>query len=269
MPVLIPIVFLLSLALFSAQAVAAPVIAYNTYLYPPFRNADGSGLAHDLVMLLNQRMGGEQFKLVHVPRARLLMHLDHPVQRFNGIAIFLNPAFVGRQRAALFNWSEPLFSDRNVLVFRGAPVSAGELAAGKKGRRFGGVRGNHYQLWDPLVLRGQLQRDDGADEWGNVRKLEAGRIDFTQMNALTFEAMQAQAPELAYLTAVPEPSDSNRRCILISQSLSAPMAERLSRIVSELPADPAWQALMQRYGLHPPGKSQATSKEALRQARRS
>ena len=86
---------LLRAALPRAQAAAATLVAYNTYLYPPFRNADGSGLAADLVALLNRHMQGDQFKLVHVPRARLLVRLDDAADPFNGIAIFLNPALVG------------------------------------------------------------------------------------------------------------------------------------------------------------------------------
>src|SRR5262245_10594938 len=90
-------------------AAAAPVNVYNTYLYPPFHNADGSGMAADLVALLDRRLGGGQLKLVHLPRRRLLSLMDDQERPFDGMAVFLNPAFVGAQRAARVDWSEALF----------------------------------------------------------------------------------------------------------------------------------------------------------------
>ena len=238
--------------LLAANAWSATYNAYNTYLYPPFVDARGGGLASDVVALLNKHLGGDRLVLVNVPRARFLVEASQPGRDVDGIALFLVPEFVDdRLPPGRYQWSAPLFADFNVLVFRGDGQPSGALPVALKGWRFGAVRGNVYRFVDPLVARGDVLRDEGADELGNLRKLAAGRIDFTQLNQMYFRSLSRQGTELQGLVAVMEPGSVFQRRILLSRQAPRAFTAKLAAALARLRHDPEWLALAARYGVPP------------------
>lgn len=239
--------------LLAAPAWGATYTAYNTYLYPPFVHADGSGLARDMVALLNRHMGEDRFVLANVPRARFLVMASQAGRDFDGIALFLVPRFVeGRLPPGRYLWSAPIFRDFNVLVFRATHQPSGPLPGALHGWRFGAVRGNTYTYVDPLVARGAVQRDEGADELGNLRKLAAGRIDFTQLNQMNFRQLNSDVQDLQGLVAVMEPGSMFQRHILLSRHAPEALRARLAAVLARLPQDREWQQLAARYGVQLP-----------------
>lgn len=102
---------LLVLLAWPSWAAAASYTAYNTYLHPPFLQPEGGGLAAELVQALNRHLGNDQFVLQNVPRARFLAMTNRRPDKFDGIALFLTPAFVKGQLRPRYGWSEPLLGD--------------------------------------------------------------------------------------------------------------------------------------------------------------
>ncbi len=242
---------LLLLLAWPIWAAAATYTAYNTYLHPPFVQPDGNGLAAELVQALNRNMGDDQFVLQNVPRARFLAMAGHGPKRIDGIALFLSPAFLKSPLARRYRWSAPLFSDHNVLVFKAGNVPASPMPASLRGLRFGAVRGHVYRFLDDMERRGELRVDEVGDEMNNLRKLVAGRIDFTVVNRLHFHALAEHSPELQQLVATPEPGGDFLRYILQSPRLPPRTAQRLAAAVQALQHDPEWQAVLARYGAVP------------------
>jgi len=228
---------------------AASYRAYNTYLHPPFVRADGGGLAVDLVHALNRHMGPDSFELENMPRARFLAMANQSQGRIDGIALFLSPAFLREPLASRVRWSAPLFADHNVLVFREGHVPSKPMPAALRGLRFGAVRGNVYRFLDGMGRRGELQVDEVADEMNNLRKLAAGRIDFTVLNRLHFKALAETEPELQQLAATAEPGGGFLRHVLVSPRLPSQTAQRLDAAVKALQSDPEWQASLEKAGV--------------------
>jgi polar amino acid transport system substrate-binding protein len=234
-------------------AVGATYKAYNTYLHPPFVLPDGGGMAAELVDALNRRLGEDQFVLVNVPRARFIALANKSQGRIDGIALFLSPQFLKEPLARRVSWSGPLFTDHNVLVFRPGEVPASPLPASLRAKRFGAVRGHVYHQLDGMARRGEVRYEEVGDEMTNLRKLMAGRIDFTLLNRLHFRALAESTPALGRLVATPLPDGDFVRYILLSSRLPAETAQRVAAAVEALPRDAAWQAILARYGVVPAG----------------
>ncbi|MTW10491.1 transporter substrate-binding domain-containing protein [Pseudoduganella eburnea] len=232
-------------------AFSASYPAYNTYLHPPFVLPDGHGLAAELVEALNRHMGPDSFVLENVPRARFLAMANQGQGKIDGIALFLSPTFLREPLASRVGWSAPLFADHNVLVFKAGHVPASQMPASLRGLRFGAVRGNVYRFLDGMGRRGELHYEEVADETTNLRKLIAGRIDFTLLNRLHFHALAENSPELQELVATPEPGGDFLRHILLSPSLPPATAQRLAAAIQALQRDAEWQAVLARYGVAP------------------
>lgn len=230
---------------------AATYTAYNTYLHPPFLRQDGDGLAAELVRALNRHMGDDQFVLENVPRARFLAMAGQGRKRIDGIALFLSPTFLKEPLASRYGWSAPLFADHNVLVFKAGNVPAGPMPASLRGMRFGAVRGHVYRFLGDMGRRGELHVDEVGDEMNNLRKLIAGRIDFTVVNRLHFRALAENSSELQQLVATPEPGGDFLRHVLLSPRLPLGTAQRVAAAVHALQHDQAWQATLVRYGVAP------------------
>jgi len=241
---------LLLLLAWPAWGAAATYTAYNTYLHPPFVQPDGNGLASELVQALNRNMGEDEFVLRNVPRARFVAIAGHR-ERIDGIALFLSPAFLKPALARSYHWSEPLFADRNVLVFKAGNVPESMMPRSLRGLRFGAVRGHVYRYFDSMERRGAIRVDEVGDEMNNLRKLVAGRIDFTLINRLHFRALAEQSPELQQLVTAPEPGGRFLRHILVSPRLPPATSRRVAAAVQALRHDPEWLAALARYGAVP------------------
>ncbi len=242
--------FVLSLLLCTMPARAAePMVvpAYNTYLFPPFLNADGSGIAADLVNRLNAHLGkGYQLQLQNVPRRRLTMILARETEAFDGVGLLLAPAFVGDIEQTKFSWSEKIFYDSNVLIFAASapPIhSFSDL----KGMRFGAVLGNFYRNLDELAAEGVVTRIDVSGELLNLHKVIEGRVEFTQMNRLLFNNLSRRPDFAGKLKGIPEPSSPSFARRMFVGRKHRELLDKLNAALYVLPCDATWRASAQRY----------------------
>lgn len=241
--------------LLSNPVFADSVVAYNSYLFPPFLNHDHqSGLAPDLVSYLNRRLpAAYQLRLENVPRARLSkLVLNRQREKFAGVVLFLNPVFAGDLDKSRYLWSRPLTSDRNLLIFRAPlpwPIRNLDSLAGL---HFSGVYEHRYSGIDERVKAGLLWREDAANELVNLAKVRAKRVDFTQTSESNFLALTKLNDFDNELTTVTVPGQQPfNRQILVGRS-NTPLLAELDKVIVQMWADPEWQRIVSRYDLLPP-----------------
>ncbi len=226
------------------------VTAFNTYAQVPFVD-DTGGLAADCVAYLNQKlMGAYRLQLDTIPRSRLMrLELAAPAS-FQGVVLFLHPRFVDDLQQQSYLWTQGLFSDANVLIFRGPRAPAVRSMDDLAGLRFGGSLDMRYKGLDELVERHKLTRIDSYSLRDSLTQVAAGRVDFTQTNATAFRAMaQQQVGFTGKFVSVPVPGEPEfLRHIMIGRG-NADLAERLRVIVKAMPRDRQWLAIANRYAL--------------------
>jgi polar amino acid transport system substrate-binding protein len=223
-------------------APAAELVAYNTYLFPPFANEDGSGVASTLVAFLNRHFKGQHtFKLENIPRARLLAGPLGVEGKFDGVALFLAPPFVSDPDKTRYLWSRPLFEDHNVLVFRGPQKPRYTKLKELQGLTMGAIRGNQYSGLDEMVAKGELKLDLSSSELDNLRKVALGRADFTQMARLLYVSLATKWGLDTELVAIPRLEAATfQRHILVG--LNNPgLAAQIDQALTALPCDVEWQ----------------------------
>lgn len=240
------VIVLLTLGATLAAGAAPEVPVYNTYLGPPFLDAQG-GLVRELVAVLNRRLGGEYvLRLENLPRARLTRDILSG-EPFHGVVLLLNPKFINDPERTKYLWSEPLFVDRNVLIFNRPPPTLD--AKGLRGLRFGGVMDGRYLGIDDLVSQGVVVREDAPNELASLRKLADGRVDFAHMNHPMFLAhlKQMDPREAKKLHAVPAPWLPEFTRHVMVGTAEPVLARRLFAIVRQLKNDAEWEHALEKY----------------------
>lgn len=243
---------ILILALGPALLRADPVrtvVAYNSYLQPPFVD-DRGGLAQVLVNYLNLKLADQyRFQLENIPRARLMRTALHDPEQFADIALFLNPRFVGDADRSRFLWSPPLSHDRNLLIFRGPAAPDIRKLQDLKGMRFGHIRDYRNRSMDELVTNGLISREEAGDELANLRKVLVERIDFTVMNSTMFTVLSRQYLFGNRLVGVAVPDDPPFTRHILTSRRNPELAKRIDALVKAMPGDPDWKKLSAAYDL--------------------
>jgi polar amino acid transport system substrate-binding protein len=236
-----------------AAAGEIALTAINTYRYPPFVYPDGGGLCAELVKHLNQQLKGRyRFELQHLPRMRLLRaHLDSP-QHFDAVGLLLSPNFIDDDGRSRYLWSTPVFEDHNVLVFAGPKPPPVRLLSDLKGKRYGTVLGYRYVGLETMIADGVIQLDLANNEYSNLRKLLAGRIDFTQMNRFMFNKLSSEAEFAGKLSAVRTPGpNSFARHLFVARDRPELLAA-INEALATLPCNHDWQAAVHQAGIVAP-----------------
>ncbi|MEC4722703.1 hypothetical protein RY831_26405 [Noviherbaspirillum sp. CPCC 100848] len=243
----------MTFSLLQSMAAAVEVVpAYNPYPHGPFVGEDqGSGLAFDLVAYLNRHFAGRyEFRLHNVPRNRLNRMLEVK-GAFGGVVLFLSPNFWVDARKLMFHWTPPLFIDHNVVVSRTESDVRYGNGESMSGLHFAGVLGHRYEGFEGR-FGNDIVREDANSELSNLRKVAAGRADFTILpnSVYRYLLMRASASgePIDGLHASPKPHLRFERAISIWKTEGV-LAADLNRLVKKMPRDPAWMAIMEKYNL--------------------
>lgn len=231
----------------AAAAQEITLTAINTYRYPPFVYPDGSGLCDVLVKHLNRQLKGRyKLELQHLPRMRLLRaHLDAPAP-FDAVGLMLAPNFIDDDGRSRYLWSTPIFDDYNVLVFAGARPPPIRLLSDLQGKRYGTVRGYRYMGLETMIADGVIQLDLANDEYSNLRKLLAGRIDFTQMNRFMYRNLTSEKEFAGKLSSVRTPGpNSFTRHLFVARDRPDLLAA-INEALATLPCNSDWQAVARK-----------------------
>lgn len=243
----------LGLALTSASAMAqAALPAYNTYQAVPFVLDAKSGMAADLVAYLNAKLKGKQvFELQTMPRERLNQEvINNP--DFKGVVLFLNPAFVGDADKKKYAWTPAFMQDGNQVISNMGKKVEYSGPDSLKGLTFQGIRGNKYAGLEERFGK-DIKRADVNAELQVLKIIANDRADVTVMAGSMYNylfkvngASEGLAGKL-HVSATPHLKFD--RFMFVSNSNTA-LLQELSALATAMPADPAWKAILAKYGLN-------------------
>lgn len=237
----------LSLTLLATPAQAQPeeVAAWSYYFFPPFQTKGNQGLNHDLVELMNEKAHGQfRFHLDLMPRKRIELQLTTGKP---GIVLFISPDWFDHTYTDS-TWSEPLFADKNGILFSGLQKRDYSGPESLHGMTMGGVIGRFYKGLDSEVENGRIIREDTLSEELNVLKLAERRIDFMTgpESTLRYLVDHLKVQDKVHFSSTPL-FEYNRH-ILINKT-SPELREFVLQFVLDLPNNPAWLKLKKQYNL--------------------
>ncbi|HJV02763.1 MAG TPA: transporter substrate-binding domain-containing protein [Burkholderiaceae bacterium] len=234
----------------AAMAAEETLPAYNTYQSVPFVVGEG-GLANDLVGYLNNKLKGKyHFKLTQMPREALNKNvIGDP--GFKGAVLFLSPPFVEDAAKTRYLWTQPLLHDSNAVISLGSRKLEYTGPDSFKGLKFGAVRGNRYMGLEDRFGK-DIQKEEVGEELSNIKKLAAGKIDATIMANSTFrflmQQMGKQNAERSNLYTSSKTHMEFDRHIFVARDNPA-LGKELDAVVAGMKGDPAWKAVLAKYGL--------------------
>lgn len=228
----------------------ATLPAYNTYHVAPFTLEQG-GLAADLIDYLNQKFSNKyQLRLQLIPRERLKLTVLQD-GNFKGIVLFLNPAFLPSLDQKKYHWTSAIMDDANLVISAANKKIIYSGIDSLKNLRFGAVLGHNYSGINEQETK-DIKRENVADESANLKKLLTGRIDFTIMPASTYYYLVKHDSSLNgmenHFFVSPQPHAMFER-YLFSAVRDSEFNKNLDAVVSQMPNDPIWHAILLKYGI--------------------
>ena len=244
----------LSTLFFATQisAMAQDVVpAYNTYQSVPFVVDAKSGLTADLVAYLNAKLKGKHvLELQSMPRERLNQTVINSAD-FKGVVLFLSPAFVGDADKKKFSWTPAIMQDGNEVISSTNKKVEYSSPDAFKGASFVGIRGNKYAGLEDKFGK-DIKRTDTNTELMSLAMVAVERADFTIMAGSIYSYLlkvNGVSDGLNNkLHASATPHSKFDRFMFVANNNSA-LAKDLSEIASGMPADPAWKAILGKYGI--------------------
>ncbi|MGH8807809.1 MAG: substrate-binding periplasmic protein [Noviherbaspirillum sp.] len=240
-----------ALAFLAQSAFAEETLkAYNTYRAVPYVAGNG-GLAADLVAYLNARLAGRYRLVLSVlPRERLNRTLAIDPD-FKDVVLFVNPFFMNDAERTRYYWTPPFMSDANEVISTTANRIEYKGPDSLKGLTFGGILGHRYAGLEDRFGK-DIQRENVNEEKSNLRKLAAGRIDVTIIESTTYRYLRKQLDVEnnwgGDLYVSSRPHSRFDRFMFVSRN-NAALGKELDAIIARMKTDPAWHAILQKYGL--------------------
>lgn len=244
---------LASLLLFCAacmaqsQAHESPLISvYAYHLKPPFivDLERRQGLYYDFSDYLNRKGRGYRFQTVFLPRNRL----EHALARrqLDGVVIGVTPLWFHDPQQQKYLWTPSLFHDQDEIVSLAGNPFDYRGPESLDGRRLAGVLGFSYAGIDERVSAGKIFRSNTAGEREVLQMILKGRVDVGIVSRSTLDYLLATEPRQGPFHVSKTPHDVFERRILVPQDKAAVHAYLLP-LIEQMHADPAWQAILQKY----------------------
>ncbi|MFQ2078248.1 substrate-binding periplasmic protein [Aeromonas veronii] len=231
--------------LLSVPALGETIRLYDYHQHPPFNTGVDAGLSRELVKYLNEKLGGEpRIELWLVNRARLALEMADP--DFDGLVVWVNPAWVGDPHRERYLWTFPVMRDTNELVSNIYNPVTYRGPDSLKGLVFGGVEGYRYQGIDDAAGCGELVRQDAKKVKTNLELLVRGRIDVTLVSGSSLGFFIDAQHYQGKLFISPFPQSSYTRHILLPKS-RAELHATLNDIAEQMDRDPRWHKVLESY----------------------
>lgn len=227
------------------------VTAYNVYQSVPFMLDAKGGLAADLVAYLNAKLKGKQvFELQTMPRERLNQEVINQAD-FKGVVLFLNPMFVGDADKKKYTWTPAFMQDGNQVISSQSKKVEYSGPDSLKGMAFQGIRGNKYAGLEERFGK-DITRSDVNTELQVLKIIANERADVTIMAGSMFgyllktNGTSDGLEGKLHVSATPHLKFD--RFMFVANS-NAALAQELSAVAAAMPTDPAWKAVLAKYGL--------------------
>ena len=231
--------------LLSVPALGETIRLYDYHQHPPFNTGVDAGLSRELVKYLNEKLGGEpRIELWLVNRARLALEMSDP--DFDGLVVWVNPAWVGDPQRERYLWTFPVMRDTNELISSIDKPITYRGPDSLKGLVFGGVEGYRYQGIDEAAAGGELVRHDAKKVKINLDLLVRGRIDVTLVPGSALAFFTHVPAYEGKLFVSPFPQSSYTRHILVPKSRPE-LHATLNDIAEQMDRDPRWHKVLESY----------------------
>ena len=231
--------------LLSVPALGETIRLYDYHQHPPFNTGVDAGLSRELVKYLNEKLEGEpRIELWLVNRARLALEMSDP--DFDGLVVWVNPAWVGDPQRERYLWTFPVMRDTNELISSIDKPITYRGPDSLKGLVFGGVEGYRYQGIDEAAAGRELVRHDAKKVKINLDLLVRGRIDVTLVPGSALAFFTHVPAYEGKLFVSPFPQSSYTRHILVPRS-RADLHARLNDIAEQMDRDPRWHQVLESY----------------------
>lgn len=223
------------------------IVIASYYTAPPFVTGSGQGLTYDFAKLLNRHLGPEyQFAVQLMPRKRVdrLLQADG----WRGFVPWVNVSWMDDGRNKLFAWTPILLWDQDLLISHSQAPIEWQGPASLQNRVFGGVIGHRYDDIEPLIVNGQIRRDDAPNEWSNLQKLQKRRIDATFIAQSSWRYYLRQYPELLGELNVSSHVRKKFSMHLVTPKPNQSLIDNIFNTLRSGRAHKDWQVLARRYG---------------------
>lgn len=229
------------------SVLAADLTLYTYHANPPFVTGDGKGLTYELADYMTKKSKGAlTVKVSVLPRARV----DQAVQGadFKDAVPWVFPVWFKDKDKTNYLWSEPLFSDENIVVSTTVKKIEFSGPDSLKGASFGGVLGHNYSGIDDLVKAGQINREDAQNEETNLKKVASGRVDATLLpgSSANFLVPQLGIADKIHVSA--NPQSRYTRHLLVAKS-NPEALKQINAVISEMKGDAAWLEILKKYNI--------------------
>ncbi|WP_439886413.1 substrate-binding periplasmic protein [Pseudomonas sp. MBLB4123] len=239
--------FLLALCLASAQVLGSQHIkVYAYHLKPPFivDLQQRQGLYFDFSDYLNSKGDAYRFETLYLPRNRIEHDLDHG--HLDGVVIGVNPLWFQDQAQERFLWTPSLYQDQDEIVSLTGTGLNYRGPESLSGLHLAGVLGFSYHGIDDWVAAGKIDRSDTPGEREVLLMLLKGRVDVGIVSRSTLDYLIEREGWQGLFHVSPTPHDRFARRLLLPPGQEA-LYHYLLPILEQLPQDPAWQAILERY----------------------
>ncbi len=230
-----------------AHAAPKPVSVWSYYEVAPYKtHEDNSGLAMDLVNLLNlQAQGQFHFSLSIIPRSRLNYYLKNQHQ---GIVLFVNPVWMGKNSEHDYLWSNLLLEDQNEIISSVHNPIEYTGPDSLKDHSFASIRGRFYLGLEKLLDSGEITRKVANNGGSALLLVSSGRIDATSMarSLLMTRIIKHQLQGKLYLSKIPLLRFT--RYIMTSKELPK-VHKFLQSVTHDMSKNKPWQIILNKYGL--------------------
>jgi len=219
-------------------------MVYTHYETAPFLNAQHHGLTVDLANELTKRsVGRYEFVVQPTPRKRIDFILSDP--NWQGIVPWVTSVWFRDEAQTKYAWSASLFTDADLVLSHQPFTYVGPESL--FGMRFGGVLGHRYAELEQWIAEGKIQRDDALSEIGNLKKLQAKRVDVVFISNSNWIAILAENPSLSKgIVVAKKPRNVFERKLLISPK-NPQLTQYVQRTVESLRNDADWQKKVSPY----------------------
>lgn len=240
------LLFLFTFSLFAQTPLKPKVVTvWNYYLFAPFVTGENSGLAYDFVKLLNTHAQGVfDFRLENLPRIRL----NNELSKYEGIVLFVNPKWMGKNASERYFWSKRIFIDRNEVLSSSSNKIEFHGVESLKGKYFGAIRGRKYQGIDPLLESEEIIPVYVNSEKQALRMLASKRIDVTTQPRSMSKALIKEMGLGDKIYFSQEPLFSYSRHVLVTKELKEVYLFLLG-FMANLDENKQWQAQLKYHGL--------------------
>jgi len=239
------IISLLSIGRYASSAERLPIVMYTYQNNTPFiENLETqSGLSFDLARYLNHKQKKYSISIEYIPRKRLDLYLNNtPV-----IIILTSKSWQNDINESKYLWTGPVLLEKKHFIWSAEkPINYNGLES-LRGLIFGAVRGYNYLQLEPYFADKSIQQEIGNNEVANLKKLLAGRIDFTEVSISSYRTYLLENKDMVGKFIIHKDAnyESSRDIMFTKDHLS--FFEFINPIILNMQHDKVWHQYLEKY----------------------